>query len=236
MAFQAGFLNIGGFMACHRFVSHVTGFATFFGLEVSELRIGPAMGMLLVPLFFLIGAMISGLLVDIRLKLQKKPRYYISFGLMFFLIVVVLVGGIFDHFGKFGEVVNGMPDYILLGTLCLTCGIQNGLVTTVSRSVIRTTHLTGITTDLGLGLMRVLNRSKLPSLLSDEVRANLMRLGIIFFFGFGSVAGGVVFRRSGYFGFSIPAAITGALFVTTMYFQTRSTPRSRATDLTPKSP
>jgi uncharacterized membrane protein YoaK (UPF0700 family) len=84
MAFQAGVLNIGGFMACHRFVSHVTGFATFFGYEINQKDSSHAIGMLIVPLFFLLGAMVSAQLVDIRLKLHKKPKYYISFGLIFY--------------------------------------------------------------------------------------------------------------------------------------------------------
>lgn len=52
MAFQAGILNIGGFMACHRFVSHITGFATFFGHEINQADNSHAFGMLAVPLFF----------------------------------------------------------------------------------------------------------------------------------------------------------------------------------------
>src|ERR1700736_653334 len=80
MAFQGGLLNIGGFFACHRFVSHVTGFATFFGVEVSQNRYTQAAGMLLVPLLFLCGSMISEQLVDIRIQTEKKPNYYILFG------------------------------------------------------------------------------------------------------------------------------------------------------------
>jgi uncharacterized membrane protein YoaK (UPF0700 family) len=52
MAFQAGVLNIGGFMACQRFVSHVTGFATLFGLEVSQSASHLYAGTLAVPVFF----------------------------------------------------------------------------------------------------------------------------------------------------------------------------------------
>src|SRR3989344_1951144 len=129
MAFQAGLLNIGGFMACHRFVSHVTGFATFFGFEVSQGEEWHAWGMLVVPLFFLFGAMLSGQLVDIRLKLHKKPKYYITFGVIFFLTFVVFLGGFLGNFGVFGEPLNSMHGYSLLMFLCLICGIQNGTIT-----------------------------------------------------------------------------------------------------------
>lgn len=224
LAFQAGVLNIGGFMACHRFVSHVTGFSTFLGVEVSTNPDNAFhwVGMLVVPLFFLLGAMLSGQLVDIRLKLHKKPRYYFTFGVIFLLTLIVLFGGLTGTFGKFGEPLALKRDYLLLILLCLICGIQNGTVTTVSRAVVRTTHLTGVTTDLGIGIMRFFNRGQL-SQDSEEMqnnnRANLMRFGIILFFGIGSIAGGFAFRHFGYAGFILPVITSGTLFWIMIYFQ-----------------
>jgi len=227
MSFQAGLLNIGGLMACHNFVSHITGYGTLFGLQVSRSEFGHALALLLVPLFFLCGSMISGQLVDIRLKLHRKPKYYITFGLIFSLMLLVFIGGQLGYFGIFGETLTRPRDYLLLAILCLLCGIQNGTITSVSRSVIRTTHLTGITTDLGIGIVRFLNRDKLQGEISDEVHANLMRLGIIFFFGFGSVVGGLVFSRFGYGGFLVPALTSGTLFGAALYLQVFGGARAR---------
>src|SRR5690606_35647324 len=130
--FQAGFLNIGGFMACHRMVSRVTGFATFFGYEVSQSRYWDALGMLRVPIFFLLGAMVSAILVDIDLNSEETPKYYASFGLIFFLNGSVLPGGLLGGFGDFGESVEGLRDYVLIALLCFICGLQNAMVTSVS--------------------------------------------------------------------------------------------------------
>lgn len=219
MAFQAALLNIGGFMACHRFVSHVTGFGTFFGYDLSQGQPLHALGMLIVPLFFLLGAMLSGQLVDIRLKLHKKPKYYITFGVIFFLTLFVALGGILGQLGRFGEALDSSEDYTLLILLCFICGIQNGTITTVSKSVIRTTHLTGITTDLGIGLVRLLNRHRLNDRLDNDKKAIMMRIGIIFFFGFGSVVGGYAFTSFGHGAFFIPVVTSGILFWTMMYYQ-----------------
>ena len=101
MALQAGLINIGGFMACHRFVSHITGFATFYGYELTLPDTSHAIGMFVVPLIFLFGVMVSGQLVDVRLRMNQKPKYFISFGLMFFLLTLVFLGGIFGFFGVF---------------------------------------------------------------------------------------------------------------------------------------
>jgi uncharacterized membrane protein YoaK (UPF0700 family) len=219
LAFQAGLLNIGAFMACHRFVSHITGFATFFGVEVSKHDYPNALGMLLVPVLFLCGAMLSGQLVDIRLKLGKKPKYYLVFGILFFILIGIVISGFNGVFGKFGEPLRHTSDYALLSLLCLVCGMQNGMITTVSKAVVRTTHLTGITTDLGIGIVRVLNRRKLKGDTSEDARANLMRIGIIFFFGSGSVVGGLIFTHIGYQGFLLPSLIYGILFATMFYYQ-----------------
>lgn len=221
MAFQAGLINIGGFMACHRFVSHVTGFATFFGYEINDANYKYAYGMLLVPVFFLLGCMLSAQLVDLRLKRHKRPKYYLAFGLIFFILLGVLTAGLFGYFGAFGEPFRHLRDYVLLASLCLVCGLQNATVTSVSRSVIRTTHLTGITTDLGIGLMRwlFLNEPELREEVVKEKKANLMRTGIILFFVFGSMAGGFVFTKWHYGGFAIPVLTSGGLFLLMYYFQ-----------------
>ena len=220
MAFQAGALNIAGFMACHQFVSHITGFATMFGYEINQHDASGAVAMLVVPLFFLAGAMLSGLLVDLPLKQHKKPRYYVSFGVMFGLILAIFLSGISGQLGAFGEPLAKVRDYFLLTLLCFTCGIQNGTITTVSKAVIRTTHLTGIVTDLGIGMIRVLNRNKIPQHNCDEDhRANWMRTGIVVFFGLGAIVGGFAFQRIGYYGFLIPALTSGNLFLLMLYFQ-----------------
>src|SRR4051812_2049393 len=80
MAFQAGAINAGGFLACHRFVTHATGFATLFGTEFTQGHLTTAFSMLSVPLFFLIGAMISGFFIDRRLRRNERPRYDWMFG------------------------------------------------------------------------------------------------------------------------------------------------------------
>jgi uncharacterized membrane protein YoaK (UPF0700 family) len=221
MAFQAGVLNIGGFMACHRFVSHVTGFATFFGSELNQPGHTHPLRMLQVPLFFLLGSMISGYLVDLRLKLHKRPKYYIAFGIIFALASLIFMGGLTGYFGSFGEPLEQTRDYTLLILLCLICGIQNGTITAVSGSVVRTTHLTGITTDLGLGIVRFFNREKLMGSIPDEGKANLMRIGIITSFGLGSAIGGFLFVRFGFGGFLVPVFTSGFLFGAMLYIKLR---------------
>jgi uncharacterized membrane protein YoaK (UPF0700 family) len=221
MAFQGGFLNVGGFMACHRFVSHVTGYGTLVPVELATNGIFEALRVALVPLAFLFGAMVSGYLVDIRLKLHKRPRYYISFGLIFCVLAVICITGDQGFLGNFGEPLSLTRDYTLLTLLTFVCGVQNGTITTVSKSVIRTTHLSGITTDLGIGLMRVLFRTKIGAEVETESRANFMRMGIISFFLLGSLVGFEAFTLYQFNGFVLPLITSGTLAFVMIYLSSR---------------
>lgn len=218
MAFQAGLLNVGGFLASKTFVSHVTGFATLESIEMERGNLLHFSGLALVPISFLIGAMVSGVVVDLRIKLRKKPKYYIVFGLIFFLSLLVVIGGFNHVFGRFGYLPTGIDGYSLIALLCFICGMQNGAVTLVSKSVIRTTHLTGITTDLGIGLVRVLNKKRIADL-KDEGKANIMRIGIILAFMAGSLVGVPIFQKFEFKGFLFPCFVSGSLFLLMLYFQ-----------------
>ncbi len=218
LAFQAGLLNVGGLMGVHSFVSHVTGFATLFALEFESSNYPQAVGLLIIPGTFLLGCMVSGLLVDLRLKLKKKPKYYIVFGFLFILTLTIAIGGFNNFFGEWGVPLSSLRGYALVSLLCFTCGVQNGTITLVSRSVVRTTHLTGVTTDLGIGLIRVLNRRRIEGV-EYEWMANLMRIGIIAFYTAGRAAGVPVFRTWQFRGFIFPCLISGGLFAMTVYFQ-----------------
>ena len=204
---------MGGFLACHTFVSHVTGYATLFGASMMLGEYTHAWSVLIVPLFFLLGAMLSGSLVDLRMRHDKKPLYSIVFGLMAFLLLIIVLLGFTQFFGRFGQPLAETKDYFLLSILCLVCGLQNAAVTTASRAVVRTTHLTGITTDLGIGIVRVLANVLNKVENSEETKANMMRAGIISFFIIGSIAGAAVFLKYKYWGFALPALISGTLFL-----------------------
>ena len=71
------------------------------------------------------------------------------------VIAIVMYAGLSGKFGVFGEPLQFTRDFALLFLLSFVCGMQNGCFATMTRGQIRTTHLTGITTDLGTDLARV---------------------------------------------------------------------------------
>lgn len=210
LTFNAGCINAGGFLATGKFVSHVTGFATFFGVDFVDDRPESALGILSVPLFFLLGAFISGMLIDRPIQLKKRPHFDYVMGLSALCLFSAAGGGIvvLSHLGRFGELIKLEQVYVLLALLCLACGLQNGAVTTSSGSTIRTTHLTGITTDLGLGLARLITFRNNPNHFKRETRSNLFRFGSILAFVVGSATGSWFFIKMGYRGFIIPGLIS----------------------------
>jgi len=213
MAFQAGAINVGGLLACHKFVTHTTGFATQFAVESARGHFNLSLGLLSVPLFFLFGSFLSALFVDIRLQKKQIPFYFLIFGLMSFILGVISLAGTSGLFGTFGSPLELSVDYYLVSTLALTAGLQNATITSAFNSVVRTTHLTGLTTDLGIGLARIFKKTHLKNSKSQEMKANLTRIMIIFSFICGSGLTASIFLNFEYLGFFIPASIAFVLFL-----------------------
>ncbi len=216
LAFQAGCINVGGLLSCHRFVTHTTGFATFFGAELAKKDYTTAIGLLTVPAFFLIGSMISAYLVDRRIQRNLKPKYTQVLFLMWLSLALIFIGGVKQKFGQFSQ-PDMEKDFVLLSLLCLASGLQNATVTSAFGAIVRTTHLTGLTTDLGIGIIRVLTHSHEINSRKNEIKANFMRTGIIFSFCLGSYFAAKIFYAYEFWGFIIPASIASFLFLWSIY-------------------
>jgi uncharacterized membrane protein YoaK (UPF0700 family) len=208
LAFTAGSINAGAFLAAGRFVTHMTGFGTLFGVEVANLRWEGALGILAVPAFFLMGTMVSAYMVDHRFHRGKRPHYDWVMLLEVLCLVAAAVGGQMNWFGNFGEPLKLKSDFTLLALLCMASGLQNAAITSATGSSVRTTHLTGITTDLGIGIVRALALKGRGKTHGQEVRANWLRAGTIISFYAGSVAGGILFLKAQYMGFYLPAGLS----------------------------
>lgn len=208
LSFNGGAINAGGFLATGRFVSHVTGFATLFGVDVTSHQVEAAFGILSVPLFFLLGAFLAGLLIDRPIYRNQKPHFDWVMGLSALCLFLAAGGGELLHFGRFGDSIGLKQSYVLLVLLCLASGLQNGAITSSSGRSVRTTHLTGLTTDLGLGLARIFTFDLKQSRFHSEVRANYLRIGSIIAFVIGSAIGAWIFLKLGYKGFILPGLIS----------------------------
>jgi uncharacterized membrane protein YoaK (UPF0700 family) len=211
LAFLSGSVNVGGWLAYNRFVTHVTGFFTLFGMHVGEGRYDAAIGIFSVPFFFLLGVMTSGYLIDRPFRRGGQPHY----ALVMFLVTVCLASasllGHFHFFGEFGGELRLRRDYFFLALLCAASGLQNAAITTASGASVRTTHMSGLTTDLGIGIVRAMSHSlRTPE---SAVQARLewswtrVRIGTLLSFSGGAAIGALIYGRYGFLGFMMPAGI-----------------------------
>jgi uncharacterized membrane protein YoaK (UPF0700 family) len=204
LSFIAGCVNAGGYLGAHRFVSHVTGFATLFGVKGASGEWDQAIGILSVPVFFLLGVMVATYLVDRRVNRSHRPHYAAVMSLVCFCLLAAALGGFFSFFGDFGSEPSLHKDYFFLALLCAASGLQNAAISTASGATVRTTHLTGITTDLGIGLVRAFSNRKL---FSSEMRAARVRMGTVVSFAGGSALGAYSYMKFQYLGFLLPAGL-----------------------------
>lgn len=99
--------------------------------------------------------------------------------------------------------------------LCFTMGLQNAIITKISNAEIRTTHVTGIVTDMGIELGKLFywNRScerlREPRVLADRQKLALLTSLLVLFFG-GGILGVLGFRH---LGFTFTLALAGILVV-----------------------
>ncbi len=207
LSFLSGSVNAGGFLAVQRFVTHITGFATLFGADVAMGQFGDALAIISVPIYFIGGAMLSSFFIDRRLMIGKLPRYGLVMGLVALCLGLVGLAGSLEALGNFGSDMVLSKDYFLLATLALASGLQNAAITTASNGVVRTTHMTGLATDVGISVVRAAFAGHDEQRRKAELRNLRLRMTSIAAFVAGSVVGAWLFLKVQYHGFFLPAAI-----------------------------
>ncbi len=185
-AFQAGYLNSFGFLACHRFVSHLTGFGTQIGVSFGEGDYLIAFEMLLAPFSFIWGAFFSSKFTYCRLDKRQKPNFSFVALFLFIIITLVFICGLAGKFGIFGEPLVFQRDFVLMSLLCFFCGMQNSLFASMTSGKIRTTHLTGLSTDIGSDQARITDVLIDPRKRLMLRKTNLMRIYTFMSFSIGA--------------------------------------------------
>lgn len=205
MALIAGAVNAGGFLAIQRYTSHMTGIISGIAddLIVNDLTV--VLGGIAALLCFIAGAATTAIFINWARRRKLHSEFALSLALEAVLLLV---------FGLLGANLNILVEVFVPTTVLLLCfimGLQNAIMTKVSRAEIRTTHMTGVVTDIGIELGRLFywNRSKhLPP--DENVRANRQKLKIYLsiFSAFltGGILGALSFKEVGYFT-TVPIAI-----------------------------
>lgn len=202
LASSAGMVNVIAFYALGTYVSHVTGTLTGVGRHAQANAIDDAGRCALLVMSFIMGSTICGCLI---------ARSTVSFG-----------------YAMYGFVLLGNALLLIIVALCwetdvapylcaAACGLQNGMATSYSGAVIRTTHVTGIATDIGLICGRTLvalikrrlcgNYEALNPLEEGRKLMLLIILGVSFVAGV--LLGAALYTAAGVHALYVPAGITG---------------------------
>jgi uncharacterized membrane protein YoaK (UPF0700 family) len=197
LGLAAGFVNAAGFLGFAVLTTNVTGHAALFAERIALQDWKTARVVALWMFLFLAGAFISSLTI---IRIGQNQRYSYTIPMLFevlILLCVALFGYRYDN--------SLVAKEIFAGSLLFGMGLQNSLVSMVSGSVVRTTHLTGTFTDLGIELAQIMQkRSEGRQALKSKIK---LRLALIFFFMCGALSGAYTFHWIRFYSFFIPAAL-----------------------------
>jgi len=190
LACGAGCINVIGFLGVHhQAISHMSGTVSNLGLELvrgDRLMIWHAASTLG---FFFAGCVLSGMIIR-HSTLKAGRRYGVALACESALLFAA------TYFLRHDSIAG---DYLA----AMACGLQNAMATSYSGAVIRTTHMTGIVTDLGIALGLLARREPI-----DRRRVGLYLVLLAGFF-IGGVLGAAGFQRFGYDTLLAPAVLAG---------------------------
>ena len=139
LAFNAGGINAVGLLSLeHQAISHVTGSVSRMGVDLAKGEWRHALYLALVMMAFFCGATLTGWIIrDAALKLGRRYSICLLIEAAFLLVAVLMF--------------PAAPSQAALWASA-ACGLQNAMASNFSGAVVRTTHVTGIVTDLGIAL------------------------------------------------------------------------------------
>lgn len=187
LSFVAGIVNITGWLGLGIMTTNVTGNFAFLSEQILNKNFSFVILLVLFINAFLAGAFVSNYLVERgRRKMSTRNSAYV----LPIALEIILVFIIASSRGLWPSLHT--QDVWISFMLLFAMGLQNALVTRVSDSVVRTTHLTGLFTDLGIELSQFFFY-KTPRNIERLKRSVFLRILIIIGFTLGGVIGGVLF-------------------------------------------
>lgn len=180
LSLVAGIVNVSGFFAISTLTTNVTGHFAYFADELVKNRWYQAQVHLLYIIAFFLGAFFSSFCVEY--VATRKPGYT-------YVLPLLLEMTILTAISLLGITVLQTYAQLIASILLFAMGMQNALVTSVSNSVVRTTHLTGLFTDLGIEISQLFFYKEVAQKLKLKSSIQL-RLAIISFFFLGCLVGG----------------------------------------------
>ena len=210
LTFQAGAINAAGLLMCFGFVSHITGIGSRIGIAFGQGQYLTSLKLIGTPVFFMFGCAVSSWLIDCRIAKGQVPFFKLVMGSIALLLGIINFEQINEHFEILGP-VNLIPNnFVLMFLLTFICGMMNASVASTTHGLIRPTHLTGLSTDIGINIPKILFLKKFKA--KKKIRQLFaIRLLIFFFFSTGSFISSYIVIHHLPFAFLMPS-LTSILF------------------------
>ena len=205
LTFVAGAINAGGFLAVKQYTSHMSGIVASIGDNLAIGQIQLVLASFVALLSFASGAAFTAIVVNWGRRARIQSQYALP--LIAEAVLLIFFGIIAANTSKTTE--EFVTVTIVL--LCFLMGLQNALITKLSNTEIRTTHVTGMVTDLGIELGKLFYwNAKETSLQEGFVNASKAKMqtlsSLIFLFLIGGVIGAIGFKVVGFL-FTLPLAL-----------------------------
>jgi len=205
LAFVAGAADVSGYLALHQFTSHMSGIVASLATTLAEHKYLDQTEVLTAPAAalsaFLAGAAVCAVLINWSRRRDRESLYAVPVLLEALLLAFLAFPAAHTHF------------FLMLTLLSFSMGLQNAIITKISDAEIRTTHVTGMITDIGIELGKALyfNRKRhRPRVHADGSRLALLSLLVALFF-LGGALGAFAYPRIG-FVLLLPLATALAVF------------------------
>lgn len=157
LAWVAGYTNIVALLICGVAVSHMTGTASQWGLDVVRGRWGLVAFTSFMLAAFVAGAALATLCIELGRRRSWASIYIWPMAIEALLLAAFAIGvELHVESGKVGPAIETWVLWTLCGLAAAAMGLQNATVTRLSSGAVRTTHMTGVLTDLGHDLVQVL--------------------------------------------------------------------------------
>jgi uncharacterized membrane protein YoaK (UPF0700 family) len=215
LAFTAGAINAGGFLIVKQYTSHMSGLVSSVADKLVIGEAGPALLACGAVAAFTAGAALSSVLINIGRQAEARSLYALP---------MLVEAALICAFGLLtADLVRGpaLGEAALVGLLCFVMGGQNAIITKISKAEIRTTHVTGLVTDIGIELGRWLyfsasGRGQHPGAVREDRDKLLLLASLLGAFVLGALLGALGFKLLGGMAALLPAAMLALAAVVPM--------------------
>ncbi len=193
LAAAAGALNTAAFEIVGFFSANMTGNVSLLSDHLAKANPGTGLFFLAIVILFIAGSALSTLVINSGRRRNIRTIY--AFVILAEGAALMVLGVIENHFPPLS------PGVVLILSLSFLMGLQNAVVTRISDARVRTTHVSGTATDIGIELamlFEVLRRKISPK--EAPLYLSRLRLHVLTLLAFltGGIAGIGLYRLLSY--------------------------------------